>query len=335
MKKRTPFFDSSDLSTILHSKRANLYYLEYCRVLVNGGRVEYVTDIGKESLYYNIPIANTTCILLGIGTSITHAAIRDLSKAGVMVGFAGNGGTPLLSGSEPEISCDFFSPQSEYRPTEYLQKWCQFWFEDEKRLFAAKFLQKARLNFTLKMWRKHEWKFDIARLEAATALYEQEIDAAKNSQELLLTEGRLTKKLYALANSATINNVGFKRDSTAKEHRKKDPTNRFLDHGNYLAYGLGATATWVLGLPHGLSILHGKTRRGGLVFDAADIIKDGIVLPIAFISAMEGDNERQFRERVIETFHQYEALDFIFEILQGITEIDFPMSLENQKSGEK
>jgi len=39
----------SDLKTILHSKRANLYYLEYCRVLVNGGRVEYVTDEGKES----------------------------------------------------------------------------------------------------------------------------------------------------------------------------------------------------------------------------------------------------------------------------------------------
>lgn len=29
---------SSDLKTILHSKRANLYYLEHCRVLVNGGR---------------------------------------------------------------------------------------------------------------------------------------------------------------------------------------------------------------------------------------------------------------------------------------------------------
>lgn len=334
MKKRTPFFDSSDLSTILHSKRANLYYLEYCRVLVNGGRVEYVTDAGKESLYYNIPIANTTCILLGIGTSITHAAIRDLAKAGVMVGFAGNGGTPLLSGTEPEISCDFFSPQSEYRPTEYLQKWCHFWFDDAKRLLAAKFLQKARLQFTLKMWEKHDWKFDISLLKSATAQYEQEIDDAKNSQELLLTEGRLTKKLYSLANSATISNTNFKRDSTAKEHRKKDPTNRFLDHGNYLAYGLGATATWVLGLPHGLSILHGKTRRGGLVFDAADIIKDGVVLPLAFISAMEGDNERQFREQVIEIFHQYDALDIIFDTLQAIVEIDFSLSTERQKSEE-
>ena len=41
----------SDLKTILHSKRANIYYLEHCRVLVNGGRVEYVTDAGKRSLY--------------------------------------------------------------------------------------------------------------------------------------------------------------------------------------------------------------------------------------------------------------------------------------------
>ena len=37
----------------------------------------------------------------------------------------------------------------------------------------------------------------------------------------------------------------------AKRGSGTDAANRFLDHGNYLAYGLGATATWVLGLPHG------------------------------------------------------------------------------------
>jgi hypothetical protein len=78
---------SSDLKTILHSKRANLYYLEHCRVLVNGGRVEYVTDEGKHSLYWNIPIANTTTVVLGTGTSVTQAAMRELAKAGVLVGF--------------------------------------------------------------------------------------------------------------------------------------------------------------------------------------------------------------------------------------------------------
>lgn len=54
-RNQASYFDSSDLSVILHSKRANLYYLEYCRVLVNGNRVEYVTNMGKESLYFNIP----------------------------------------------------------------------------------------------------------------------------------------------------------------------------------------------------------------------------------------------------------------------------------------
>jgi hypothetical protein len=33
---------ASDLKTILHSKRAHIYYLEHCRILVNGGRVEYL-----------------------------------------------------------------------------------------------------------------------------------------------------------------------------------------------------------------------------------------------------------------------------------------------------
>ncbi|HFZ1189127.1 TPA: hypothetical protein ACKRKO_004325 [Pseudomonas aeruginosa] len=60
----------SELKTILHSKRANLYYLQHCRVLVNGGRVEYVTDEGRHSHYWNIPIANTTSLLLGTGTSL-------------------------------------------------------------------------------------------------------------------------------------------------------------------------------------------------------------------------------------------------------------------------
>ena len=88
--------------------------------------------------------------------------------------------------------------------------------------------------------------------------------------------------------------------SRAKQGGGIDLANRFLDHGNYLAYGLGATATWAIGLPHGLAVMHGKTRRGGLVFDAADVIKDALVLPQAFISAMAGESEQEFRQRCIQ-----------------------------------
>ena len=64
----------SDLKTILHSKRANLYYLEKCRIMQKDGRIVYLTETKKENLFWNIPIANTTVILLGSGTSVTQAA---------------------------------------------------------------------------------------------------------------------------------------------------------------------------------------------------------------------------------------------------------------------
>ncbi len=145
-------FSPSDLKTILHSKRANLYCLEHCRILVNGGRVEYVTDQGKNSLYWNIPIANTTSIMLGTGTSITQAAMRELAKAGVIVGFCGGGGTPLYNANEVDVEVAWFAPQSEYRPTEYLQNWVHFWFDDKLRLEAAKAFQRARLERIAECW---------------------------------------------------------------------------------------------------------------------------------------------------------------------------------------
>ncbi|MDQ6972421.1 MAG: type I-F CRISPR-associated endonuclease Cas1f [Mariprofundaceae bacterium] len=94
-----------NLKAILHSKRANIYYLEKCRVMQKSGRVLYLTEEKKDKQYWNIPIANTTCILLGTGTSITQAAMRMLASAGVLVGFSGGGGTPLIAANEAKGFC--------------------------------------------------------------------------------------------------------------------------------------------------------------------------------------------------------------------------------------
>ena len=313
-------FSPSDLKTILHSKRANLYYLEHCRILVNGGRVEYITDEGRRSLYWNIPIANSTALLLGTGTSITQAAMRELAKAGVLVGFCGGGGTPLFSSTERDTDILWFSPQSEYRPTEYLQAWVQFWFDDDRRLQAAREIQHTRLKQIRCHWlhrrlRERDFVVDEARLESLLQQAVQQIDKAGDVNDLLTGEARLTKQLFKLA----VDTTGYGEFTRAKRGTGTDPANRFLDHGNYLAYGLGATACWVLGLPHGLAVLHGKTRRGGLVFDAADLIKDALILPQAFISAMAGHEENEFRLACIESLTQAEALDTIIDTLKAIS----------------
>ena len=299
----------TDLKAILHSKRANIYYLEKCRVMQKDGRVLYLTEAKDENLYWNIPIANTTVILLGTGTSITQAAMRMLASAGVLVGFCGGGGTPLFSGSEIE----WLTPQSEYRPTEYVQGWLKFWFQDEKRLTVAKAFQHARIAYLKQVWAKdrdlkaENFFADDAILSEALGAHANQIATAQKVGDLLQREALLTKQLYRYAAKAT------QQDGFSRDHQATDLANSFLNHGNYLAYGLAATTLWVLGIPHGFAVMHGKTRRGALVFDVADLVKDTIVLPWAFICAKEKMAEQDFRQQVLQKFTEHKALDFMFE----------------------
>src|SRR5690606_13385347 len=155
---------------------------------------------------------------------------------------------------------------------------------------------------------------DAPTLRTALSRAREEIEQAPDTNALLTLEARLTKDLFKMAARA----AAYGDFVRAKRGSGTDPANRFLDHGNYLAYGLGATATWVLGLPHGLAVLHGKTRRGGLVFDAADLVKDAVILPQAFISAMRGEDEQQFRRECIEALTHSESLDFMIDSLKAI-----------------
>lgn len=302
----------TDLKAILHSKRANIYYLEKCRVMQKDGRVLYLTEAKDQNTYWNIPIANTTVILLGTGTSITQAAMRMLASAGVLVGFCGGGGSPLFSGSEIE----WLNPQSEYRPTEYVQGWLGFWFDEANRLSVAKTFQQARINYIRHIWDKdrelkaENFFIDDSQLSTALDNYTDHIRTAQKVGDLLQREALMTKQLYRYAAKATQHS-GFSRD-----HQATDLANGFLNHGNYLAYGLAATTLWVLGIPHGFAVMHGKTRRGALVFDVADLIKDAIVLPWAFVCAKEKMGEQEFRQQLLQKFTDHKALDFMFETVK-------------------
>jgi len=276
------------------------------------GRVLYLTEAKDEQLYWNIPIANTTVILLGTGTSITQAAVRMLASAGVLIGFSGGGGTPLLMGTEIE----WLTPQSEYRPTEYVQGWLSFWFEEGKRLKVAKYFQLLRIDFLRAVWNKDKdlknegFFWDDQDVTQAFSGFSNKVEQAVNVTELLLIEAQLTKNLYRVAVGRT------QQKDFVRNYDSTDNANAFLNHGNYLAYGLAASTLWVLGIPHGFAVMHGKTRRGALVFDVADLVKDAIVLPWAFICAKEKMSEQEFRQQILQKFTEHKALDYMFETVK-------------------
>jgi CRISPR-associated protein Cas1 len=268
----------------------------------------------NENQYWNIPIANTTCLLLGTGTSITQAAMRMLAQAGVLVGFCGGGGTPLLMANEIE----WLTPQSEYRPTEYLQGWMQFWFDDQKRLIAAKQFQQARIKYLTQVWVKDRdlkaegFNNQDTDIQQALDNFTAKIQHSNQVSHLLQIEAQLTKQLYKIAVNRT--NYG----DFSRERDAVDDANAFLNHGNYLAYGLAATTLWVLGIPHGFAVMHGKTRRGALVFDIADLIKDAVILPWAFICAKEKATEQEFRQQCLQAFTDHKSLEFMFNQVKDV-----------------
>ncbi len=103
-----------------------------------------------------------------------------------------------------------------------------------------------------------------------------------------------------------------------RKREATDKANGFLNHGNYLAYGLAASTLWVLGIPHGFAVMHGKTRRGALVFDIADLVKDAIVLPWAFICAKENATDQEFRQQCLQSFTDHKALNFMFDQVKAL-----------------
>ena len=50
----------------------------------------------------------------------------------------------------------------------------------------------------------------------------------------------------------------------------------------------------------------------------ADLVKDAIILPQAFLSALRGESEQEFRQSCIENLVRTESLDFMIDSIKSI-----------------
>ncbi len=304
---------------VLLSKRANVFYLEHVRIMQKDDRVVYLTDTGADvEQFFNIPERNTAFLLLGKGSSLTDAAARKLADSNVVIGFCGSGGSPLFCATD----MTFLTTQSEYRPTEYMQGWIRLWLDEAKRLEAARAMLRKRLE-----WAFDSWAGDVELLRRKVVLddglrrwFEQGIDRAGTTSDLLSFEGVWAKRLYAkLVEGFRLSD--FKREEgKGSRLSREDVVNGFLDHGNYIAYGYAAVTLNGLGISFALPLLHGKTRRGGLVFDVADLIKDAYVMPLAFARGSAGAKQQSFRDELIERIQIENVLDRLFTFAEDLSQ---------------
>lgn len=294
---------------VMMSRRANVFYLEHVRVFQKDGRLMYLTETGQPiEKIVNIPDKNTALILLGKGTSITDAAARKLAESNIMLGFCGSGGSPLFGA----VDITFMLPQDEYRPTEYMQAWAKCWFDEHARLALAKAFLRQRLTWDVQYWPDSGTPIP----EDALRSFDSALLKAESVEQLLSAEAHYAKAIYR--HLASLGKIEFSREEGKRSSKTTaDRVNAYLDHGNYIAYGYASCALHVLGISFSFPVLHGKTRRGALVFDVADMIKDWLVMPLAFSFGAQGRPDNEFRSEIIRVAQEREVLDLLITFIKS------------------
>lgn len=305
---------------LLLTDREGALYLERARVDVEGERVVYHITDDEMQRHFNIPHVNLAVLFLGQGTSISQPAMRLLAEEGVHVAVTGSGGSPLHMGS-----------LTTYTATRHFRALLPIYLDARLSLRAAKAVMRDRAERMRKLGgagaQKHLRQREVAGLVKLCASFEGKLAQAEDVQHLLGFEGQFSKACYAeFARYAGLSkDEPFKREAGAGS-KAQDPVarvNSLIDHGNYLCYGMAGAALWALGIPPHLSVFHGKTRAGGLVFDLADSFKDALVLPLAFSLAKEKDQheaEQLFRARLIHAFDDREVLKLAIATVERMLE---------------
>ncbi len=190
-----------------------------------------------------IPLAAVTCLLLGPGVKVTHAAIRAICNNGCMAIWCGeNMGRFYASGI------------GETRSSKNLLKQAAACMDEARHMEAVR--------------KMYQLRFPNVQTDGLSL------------QQIRGMEGIRVRKAYALA--AKITGVTWKkRTYKTTDWDESDPINKALSEANALLYGVCHAAIVSLGYSAGLGFVH-TGKQLSFVYDIADLYKTETTIPVAF-----------------------------------------------------
>ncbi|MSQ24111.1 MAG: type I-E CRISPR-associated endonuclease Cas1 [Chloroflexi bacterium] len=231
-------------------------YVEHCRIEQEDSAIALFDKQGRTP----VPCASLTLLMIGPGTSITHAAIRALADCGCMVAWTGEDGIRFYAFGTGET-----------RSAHNLLRQARAWADPAqhmavvRRMYAMRFAESIDENLTL--------------------------------QQLRGREGLRVRATYEKASHQT-GLPWFGRAYERTEWGASDPINRALSAANSCLYGVCHSAILSAGYSAALGFIHtGKILS--FVYDVADLYKAEISIPIAFQSAAEGETGVERRARLL------------------------------------
>ncbi|MGE3312452.1 MAG: type I-E CRISPR-associated endonuclease Cas1e [Limisphaerales bacterium] len=246
-----PIFERPPLETLATAKdRWTPLYLEHGRLEVDDSSVKW---IGADGLLCRIPVATVSALILGPGTTITHAAVKACAECNTPVCWTGEESMRFYAfGLAPNHTNDM--------PRLHAQAWA-----DARR----------RTRIARAMFRMRFPDVDVSD---------------KSVRELRGMEGLRVRSLYS--ELGLRHGVTWKgRNYDSRNWSVADDVNRALSAGNASLYALCAAVIVSLGYLPSLGFVHDAGTLP-FVYDVADLYKHLTSIPAAFQAVAQDPNDK-------------------------------------------
>ncbi len=259
------------------SDRWNYLYLEMGRL-----------DVDADGLAFHqgdsvapIPIDQLAVVMLGPGSTVTHAAIKALSRNNCLLAWTGQDGVRLYAAS---IGGTYSSRR--------LIRQAKLVSDERSRLEVA--------------WRMYRFRFPEA------------IPQTVSLESIRGMEGIRVRKTYAeAANKYGVEWKGRRYDQN--DWGRGDSINRALSAANACLYGVCHAGILSAGYSAALGFVH-TGKMLSFVYDIADLYKTALTIPVAFrVTSQEPiELERAVRMECRHAFHEFKLME---RLLPDIAEV--------------
>ncbi|MDW7711426.1 MAG: type I-E CRISPR-associated endonuclease Cas1e [Deferrisomatales bacterium] len=237
--------------------------------------------VDKNGVRTHIPVGGVACLMLEVGTRVSHAAVVLAARVGCLLVWIGEGGVRLYSAGQPGGA------------------------RADRLLYQASLAldDAARLKVVRKMY---------------ALRFKEEPPARRSVEQLRGIEGARVRKMYELL--ARQHRVDWKwRNYDHTEWGSGDVPNRCLSAATACLYGVTEAAILAAGYAPAVGFIHtGKPQS--FVYDIADIFKFETVVPVAFrIAATQPQApERAVRIACRDAFRQTKLLARIIPTIEQV-----------------
>lgn len=230
-------------------------YIEHARVEQDDRAIAITDASGRVP----VPCASLSLLLLGPGTTVTHAAIRTLAETGCLVAWTGEEGVRLYA-----------TGTGETRSARNIARQAAAWADPDARMRVIRRMYEVR--------------------------FAEPLDADLTLAQIRGKEGIRVRETYAEFSRATgVHWAG--RNYDRRHWVSADPVNRALSAANSALYGVVHAAIVASGYSPALGFIH-SGKQLSFVYDVADLYKTEISMPVAFLVAADGEHDIERRVRL-------------------------------------